>query len=51
MLHEYEKAIDALTIDPANRLRKKVEKLEVEKTEIQSLRLELEKVKKAIAVK
>jgi integrase len=51
MLHEYEKAIDALTIDPANQLRKKVEKLEVEKTEIQSLRLELEKVKRAIAAK
>jgi hypothetical protein len=48
---EYEKAIDALTIDPSNRLRKKVEKLEVEKTQIQTLALELEKVKKAIAVK
>ena len=30
MLSEYEKAIEALTIDPANRLRKKVEKLELE---------------------
>ena len=37
MLHEYEKAIDALTIDPANRLRKKVEKLEVEKTQFDRL--------------
>jgi integrase len=45
---EYEKGIDALTIDPANRLRKKVEKLEVEKTQIEALALELEKVKKAI---
>ena len=51
MLHEYEKAIDALTIDPANRLRKRVEKLEVEKTQIQALALELEKVKKAIGSK
>jgi integrase len=46
---EYEKAIDALTIDPANRLRKKVEKLEVEKTQIEALALELEKVKKVIS--
>ena len=37
MLHEYEKAIDALTIDPANRLRKKVEKLEVEASQLQRL--------------
>ena len=37
MLHEYEKAIDALTIDPANRLRKKMEKLEVEKTQFDRL--------------
>ena len=48
MLHEYEKAIDALTIDPANRLQRKVEKLEVEKTQIEALALELEKVKKAV---
>jgi succinate dehydrogenase flavin-adding protein (antitoxin of CptAB toxin-antitoxin module) len=51
IVSEYQKATDALTIDPANRLRKKVEKLEVEKTEIQALALELEKVKKAIAAK
>jgi hypothetical protein len=48
MLTEFEKAIDALTINPENRLRRKVEKLEVERTEIQALALELEKVKKAI---
>jgi integrase len=47
---EYEKAIDLLTVDPSNRLRKKVEKLEVEKTQIQALALELEKVKKALNV-
>jgi hypothetical protein len=35
-------------LDPANRLRKKVEKLEVEKTQIEALALELEKVKKAV---
>jgi hypothetical protein len=37
MLKEYEKAIDLLTIDPANRLRKKVEKLEVEASQLQRL--------------
>ena len=37
MLLEYEKAIDLLTIDPANRLRKKVEKLEVEASQLQRL--------------
>ena len=48
MLHEYEKAIDALTIDPANRLQRKVEKLEVEKSQINMLTLELAEIKKAI---
>ena len=37
MLLEYEKAVDNLTIDPANRLRKKVEKLEVEASQLQRL--------------
>lgn len=37
MLAEYEKAIDALTVDLANRLRKKVEKLEVEKNQFDQL--------------
>lgn len=37
ILVEYEKAIDVLTIDPANRLRKKVEKLEVEKSQFDRL--------------
>ena len=31
LYEEYQKAIDALTIDPVNRLQKKIEKLEVEK--------------------
>ena len=48
LYEEYQKAIDALTIDPVNRLLKKVEKLEVEKSQIEALALELEKVKKAI---
>ena len=37
IVSEYQKAIDALTIDPANRLRKKVEKLEVEKSQFDRL--------------
>ena len=37
VVKEYNKAIDALTIDPANRLRKKVEKLEVEASQLQRL--------------
>ena len=37
MLFEYEKAIDLLTIDPANRLRKKVQKLEVEASQLHRL--------------
>ncbi len=41
MQSEYEKAIDLLTIDPANRLRKKVEKLEVEKSQYDRLAAQL----------
>ena len=37
LMEEYEKAIDLLTIDPANRLRKKVTKLEVEASQLQRL--------------
>ncbi len=42
---EYEKAIDALTIDPVNRLRKKVEKLEVEKTQFEQLASQIEELR------
>ena len=45
---EYEKAIDALTIDPANRLLKKVEKLEVEKSQFDRFAAEIREIKKAI---
>ena len=41
-------AHDNLLIDQSHKLRRQVEKLEVEKSEIQSLRLELEKVKLAV---
>lgn len=37
MLEEFEKAIDHLTINPENRLRRKVEKLEVEKNQFERL--------------
>jgi integrase len=51
ILSEYQKAIDALTIDPANRLRKKVEKLEVEKNYVDQLRVEIEQIMKSLKVK
>jgi integrase len=51
MLEEYMKGVDNLTIDPTKRMARQISTLEAEKTEIQSLRLELEKVKKAIAAK
>ena len=41
---EYEKAIDALTIDPANRLRKKVERLEVEASQLQRLQAAVQRL-------
>jgi integrase len=34
MLEEYEKAVDNLTIDPANRLQRKVEMLSIEKSKV-----------------
>jgi integrase len=45
---EYIKAIDVLTIDPANRLRKKVEKLEVERNQFEQLAAEIREIKKVI---
>jgi hypothetical protein len=46
LLGEYEKAIDNLTIDPANRLRKKVQKLEIEKSRIESLEAKILKLER-----
>jgi 5'-deoxynucleotidase YfbR-like HD superfamily hydrolase len=37
ILSEYEKAIFDLTINPANRLQRKIDKLEVEKTQFEVL--------------
>jgi len=46
LLYEYEKALDNLTIDPANRLQKKVHKLEVENTQLQQIAADVALLKK-----
>ena len=51
LLTEYMKAVDNLTIDPSQRMARKIQSLEVEKTQIQALALELEKVKRMMAKK
>jgi integrase len=51
LLSQYMTAHDNLLISQEHKLREKVEKLEIEKTEIQALRFELEKVKQAISEK
>lgn len=45
---EYIKAIDNLTIDPANRLKRKVQTLQIEKNKIDDIRKELELLKKKV---
>ena len=50
ILSEYSKGISALEVDPTARMARKIQVLESERSEIQDLRLELEKVKKAIHV-
>ena len=45
---EYSKSIDNLTIDPANRLQRKVEKLEVEKSEFEALAADIARIKKKV---
>jgi integrase len=45
---EYEKAIDALTIDPTKRMSRKIERLEVEKTQFEQLAAEIREIKKVI---
>jgi hypothetical protein len=51
ILEDYLKVVDLLTINEESCLKSKIEKLEVEKTQIEALAFELEKVKKAINVK
>jgi integrase len=46
MFSEYEKAIDNLTIDPSQRLQRKVETLEIEKSKIDSIALKLQLLEK-----
>ena len=48
MLEEYMKGVDLLTIDPTKRMARKIQSLEVERSQIQALALELEKVKRAV---
>jgi integrase len=48
MFDEYEKAIDNLTINEENRLRTKVEKLEVERTQFEIMAADIEMIKKKI---
>jgi integrase len=48
MLDEYMKAVDNLTINPENRLKRRVEKLEVEKTQFDRLAAEVREIKKAM---
>jgi hypothetical protein len=43
-LEEYLKAVNNLTINEENRLKMKVEKLEIEKSEIDNLELRLKKL-------
>jgi integrase len=48
MLREFGKAIDFLTINEENRLKRKVEKLEIEKSQYDKLAAEIEALKKKI---
>jgi len=45
---EYEKAIDALTINPENRLKRKVEKLEIEKNQFDRLAAQIKALEKKL---
>jgi len=48
MTLEYDKAIDNLTINEENRLKNKVEKLEVEKTQFEKMAADIEMIKQKI---
>ena len=51
MLEEYQKAINNLTINEENRLRLKVEKLEVEKSDYDALAADIASIKKRMNLK
>jgi hypothetical protein len=44
MYKEYSKAIDNLTIDPANRLQRKIETLTVEKSRLDRIKVKMKKI-------
>ncbi len=48
LLEEYMKGVDNLTIEPSMRLKRRVEKLEVEKSQIEALAFQVEEIKKAL---
>ena len=50
MLKEYEKAIDVLTINPENRLKRKVEMLTIEKSKVDLALSQIEEMKKKIGL-
>lgn len=50
MFTEYEKAIDNLTIDPANRLQRKVEVLTLEKSKVDLAMMQIEEMRKIIGL-
>ena len=45
MYQEYEKAIDNFTIDPSNRLQRKLDTVQQENSQVVKLALEIEKIK------
>ena len=48
MLNEYLKAVDLLTINEENRLKLKIEKIQVEKSQLETLKADFEKFKKQV---
>jgi polyhydroxyalkanoate synthesis regulator phasin len=46
LLEQYEKAIDNLTIDPANRLQRTIETLKVDKSRIDMLEAKIQKLER-----
>jgi len=46
MYEEYEKAIDNLTIDPANRLKREIETLKVDKSRMDMLEAKIQKLER-----
>jgi hypothetical protein len=51
MLNEYLKAVDALTINEENRLRKKIEQVQIEKSQFEALKQDFDAFKKELRSK